>query len=249
MQLNTKVKQVVSIVLNVLVWIFLIFSILVTVLVFASQNTPDGVPSLFGQSFVTVQSDSMDGQFKTGDLIIIEKVNETQALELGKNVANKSGEVITYRAPIDIDGDGQPGDLNTHRIVERRENEGGIVYFKTQGDNEAMCPNPDDYELRFTDVIGVWKGGKIAGLGGVIDFLRSSLGFLLCVVLPMVLFFLYEVYNLISIIVKDRMKKASATVSAEAEDEIKRRAIEEYLAQQAQNNSAKQNSDTTDENS
>ena len=120
--LNSKAKKIVSIVLNALVWVFLVFAILVTIVTFASQNAKDGVPSVFGKSIVSIQSDSMKSDkkesFKTGDLIIIEKVSATQALEL------KEGDIITYRAPIDIDKDGKTGDINTHRIVRVRVDDG-----------------------------------------------------------------------------------------------------------------------------
>ena len=54
---NSKAKKIISIVLNALVWVFLVFAILVTIVTFASQNTKDGVPSVFGKSIVSIQSD------------------------------------------------------------------------------------------------------------------------------------------------------------------------------------------------
>jgi signal peptidase len=228
---NSKVKKVVSIVLNTLVWAFLVFAILVTITTFATKNTKDGVPEIFGKSIVSIQSDSMKSDnkesFKRGDLIVIEKITATEALEL------KEGTIITYRAPIDINKDGETGDINTHRIVRVRVDDGGIVWFTTKGDNPQTNPHEDNYELRFTDVIGVYNGNKIAGIGGVLDFLRSSTGFLLVIVLPMALFFLYEVYNLIKIIMAHKVKKARVEgISAEQEEEIKRLAVEEYLKNQ-----------------
>ena len=237
--MNTKAKKIISITLNVIVWAFLLFALLVTILTFASKNTSDGVPSVFGKSFVTVQSDSMKSDkpesFKTGDMLIIKKILPEQAKQLTE------GTIIVYRAPIDIDGDGYTGDVNTHRIVSVRP-DGDITYYTTQGDNREMCPNPDGYELRYTDIIGVYEGGKLAGLGGVADFLRSSLGFGLVVVLPMALFFLYELYALLKIVMDLKIKKASAGAVAIDEEEIKRRAIEEYLAKQ----NAEKNADSDD---
>lgn len=233
---KSKAKKVLSIVFNTFVWVFLVFAILVTIMTFASRNSKDGVPSVFGKSIVSIQSNSMKSSkpesFKDGDLIIIEKITSNQALEL------EVGAIITYRAPQDIDGDGQTGDINTHRIVEKRTDAGGIVWFKTQGDNPTTNPTADNYELRYTDVIGVYNGNKLAGVGGVVDFFRSSLGFLLVIVLPMALFFFYEVYCLIKIIMENKVKKAKAeALSPEQEEEIKRLAIQEYLAQQEQQNS------------
>ena len=237
---NSKAKKIITIVLNVLVWIFLVFAILVTIVTFASQNAKDGVPSVFGSSIVSIQSDSMKSDkkesFKDGDLILIEKINSNEALELDV------GDVITYRAPIDINNDGKKGDINTHRIVSKRTDEGGIVWYKTQGDNKVMCPNEDDYELRYTDVIGVYNGSKIVVLGGILDFLSSSIGFFIFIVLPMALFFLYEVYNLIKIIMAYKVNKAKQeALSPEQEEEIKRLAVQEYLAQQAKESQTLEN--------
>ena len=231
---KTEAKKIVSIVLNVVAWAFLAFAALTTVLSFVSMNAKDGVPTIFGKSFVSVQSPSMDGDrkgsFKEGDMLIVDKITSDQALKLDVD------DIIVYRAPIDIDGDGETGDINTHRIIEKWTTDGGIVYFKTQGDAEAHA---DNYELRFTDVVAVYNGkSKLSGIGAVADFLKSSIGFFLIVVLPMALFFLYEVYNLIKIIMEQKLKKATATVSAETEEEIKRRAIEEFLAQQQAANAA-----------
>ena len=232
---KTEAKKIVSIVLNVLVWAFLVFAALTTILTFVSMNAKDGVPSVFGKSIVSVQSPSMDGDkkgsFKQGDLLFVDKVTVDEALDLQEDT------IIVYRAPIDINGDGETGDINTHRIISKRVTEGGIVYFQTQGDAE---PLPDGYELRYTDVVAVYNGhSRLRGMGAVADFLKSSIGFLLVVVLPMALFFLYELYNLFKILMENKMEKAAATVSAETEEEIKRRAIEEFLAKQAEANAEK----------
>ena len=48
--------------------------------------------------------------------------------------------------------------------------------------------------------------------------------------MPLILFFIYELYRFISILVTERAKKTAAP--AVDEEEIKRRAIEEYLAAQ-----------------
>ena len=235
---KTEAKTIVSIVLNVLGWAFLVFAALVTILTFVSTNADknDGVPAIFGKSVVSVQSPSMDGDkegsFKQGDMLFVDKVTQDEAWDLDE------GTIIVYRAPIDINGDGETGDINTHRIVRKWTTEGGIVYFKTQGDAEAE----DTYDLRYSNVIAVYNGhSRLRGMGAVADFLKSSIGFLLVVVLPMALFFLYELYNLFKILMENKMQKAAATatVSAETEEEIKRRAIEEFLAKQAEANAEK----------
>ena len=221
---NQKTKKILLIVANVLVWVFLALSVLTTILVFTAQGSEDGVPAVFGKSLVSVATNSMEGTFDPGDLILLEKLPDKDSkrnLEIGT--------IITYHAPIDLDGDGVVGDINTHRIVDYDGNS-----YITQGDNNPLRDNEGDhpYVVPFNNVIGVvGEDDGIAGLGGVIAFLRSSLGFLLCIVLPLGLFFLYELYRFVTIVLAERAERAAGM--AESEEEIKRRAIEEYLRQQA----------------
>ena len=223
-------KKALSVVANVLIWAFVAFSLLITILVFSAQGSKDGVPSVFGKSLISISTDSMEGTFNVGDLVLMTKITdkEKESLEVDQ--------IITFHAPIDIDGDGLIGDLNTHRIYavdhDRRT-------FVTKGDHN---PHPDNvgsegYVVHYSDVIGICEeDDSFSGLGGVIAFLRSSLGFFLCIVCPLILFFLYELYNFITIVVTERTKKTIAAAANAApqvdEEEIKRRAVEEYLAKQ-----------------
>ena len=68
--------------------------------------------------------------------------------------------------------------------------------------------------------------GDVPKAGKVMDFLSSSIGFLVVIVLPMLLFFIYQVYNLIMISI--RLKKAVAVETAKeaaiAQEEAARKA-------------------------
>ena len=231
-----KIKKIISIVANVLVWVFVAFSILVTVLVFSAQGSGDGVPSLFGKSLISVSTDSMEDTFYRGDLLLLDKLEDSEKFGLAV------GTIITYKSPVDLDGDGNRWDINTHRIVGIE----GDCYI-TQGDNTKTNPVPDSegangYKVDYTYVIGtVEEDARIGGLGGVIAFLRSSLGFFLCIVLPLALFFLYELYHFISLLVTERAKRAAAAAPTLDEEEIKRRAIEEYLRAQKADKDGKNN--------
>lgn len=222
-----KTKKILTIVLNTVLWLFVAFSLLITILVFSAQGSRDGVPSIFGKSLITISTDSMKDTYDAGDLVFLTKLSEEEIEEL------EVGDIITFRCPEDINGDGQLNDLNTHRIVKVIDpaNPAEHKSFKTQGDYNA---HEDDYEVEAADIIGkCTEGGKLSGVGNVINFLRSSLGFFLCIVLPLILFFLYELYHFITILVTEKAKKAAAAgITPESEEEIKRRAVEEYLAKQ-----------------
>ena len=219
-----KALKIAGIVGNVLIWAFVAFSLLITVLVFAAQGSEDGVPSIFGKSLITIETPSMEDTYMMGDLVFMDKLDD----EAKKNL--KPGDIITYHAPIDINKDGKVGDINTHRVVS---NDTELLRIVTKGDNNILPDNEGDdpYTLHYSEIIGICEeDDKLAGVGNAINFLRSSLGFFLCIVLPLILFFLFELYNFVKIIITEKAKKAP--VSAETEEEIKKRAIEEYLKAQ-----------------
>ena len=240
---KSNVKKIVSTVVNVLIWTFVAISLLITLAVLAAQNSEDGVPSIFGVSLINIETGSMRDTYREGDLVFMTKLTREEKLEL------QPGQIITFRTSVDINGDGKPGDINTHRIYEKTE---GSLSYVTKGDNNPAPDNMGDtpYTVHVDDIIGVCtEKGKLTGVGAALEFLRSSLGFFLFIVLPLALFFLYEVYNFIRILIKEKAK-ADTVKAAETEEEIKRRAIEEYLAAQApkKSESEEKNSDDNTEN-
>ena len=202
-------KKVLKVVVDVLAWIILIAAFLITLMIFSSSRN-NGIPNLFGFSPMSVQSDSMAPTFKKGDLIFVKKINDMYALQ--------ENDVITFYTIIE-----DARALNTHRIVEIND-ENGSRHYITRGDNN---PVEDEIPVYPSDIVGKWSGVKVAGGGKVLDFLRSKTGFFICVVIPMALFFLFELYKFIVALMES--KKA---ISNEEEEEIKRKAIEEYLAKQ-----------------
>ncbi|MGN1077363.1 MAG: signal peptidase I [Candidatus Gallimonas sp.] len=227
--MNRKAKKIVKIVVNVIVWIFLIFALLMTILAFSAQASNAGYPKIGKNCLLTVSSDSMNGPegFKKGDLIICRVLTEEEKSNL------QEGDVVTFYT--DLPGDGIDGKvLNTHRIIERRvSEENGTVTYVTQGDNREVSFVPDE-PIGVSDIEAVWTGKRIAGLGSAMAFLRSSTGFLVCIVLPLALFFVYELVLMIRTIVKLRNKNKKQ-ITKEEEELIKQRAIEEYLAQHSLN--------------
>ena len=58
------------------------------------------------------------------------------------------------------------------------------------------------------------------------NFLRTKKGFFICIIIPMALFFLFELYKFIIALIEAKRPETPEI----DEEEIKRRAIEEYLA-------------------
>ena len=208
-------KKVLKVVLNVIVWIVLILALLITIMVFSSGRN-NGVANLLGYIPMTVESDSMKPTFSKDDLIICKEVDDIYDL--------KEGDVITFWTIID----GKKV-KNTHRIVTVNKFE-GTRSFVTRGDNN----NQDDTLPAYAgDIIGKWTDVKLNGFGKVMNFLRTKTGFFICIVIPMAIFFLVELYKFIVTLVE--LKKPQLT--ADDEEEIKKRAIEEYLASQKKDSS------------
>lgn len=219
---SSKSRKILSVIGNGVLWVFVAFSVFMTILVFSSQGNQNDIPNFLGKSFITIQSDSMNPTFKTGDLIIGEVLTDDQKKELQK------GDVITFYA--DLNGDGE-NELNTHRIVDRYE-ENGNIYYVTKGDNPGTNPINDKNPVISQYALAKYTGKRVPGVGKVINFLQSSVGFLVVIVIPLIIFFLYELY---SFIMQVRRLQGKKTISQEDEEEIKKRAIEEYLRQQEEN--------------
>ncbi len=212
---NSTLKKVLSIIGNVIIWVFVAFSVVITILTFASQSSEDGLPSVGSITILTVSSDSMYPTFEKGDIIIGKKVSSEDKAKL------KKGDVITYDAG-DIDGD-KRNDFNTHRIVEITT-EDGVTSYTTKGDNNKFDDNPVNSE----NVVCKYTGTRIKGVGKVLNFLQTPKGFLVCVVLPLILLFMYELIRFIRKLLEVR-SKGESEITEEDKELIRQQAIEEYL--------------------
>ena len=247
------VRKVLSIVGNTILWLFVAFAIVITVIVFASNNKSgdNSLPSIGGLAFISIKSNSMDKSpspadyaeggrlegktgFKKGALIFVNTLTDLEKTEL------QVGDVITFSR--DLDGDGA-AELNTHRIREKYVYD-GITYFVTQGDHNPTPDGvfnpinkqndydqmPNGYILRTDDVLGKWNGHKIGGLGNVLLYLQTRTGFFVVIILPLIAFFLYELIRFVFVVLSLKGKKT--------EDEIRQKVMEELLRAQQQQNAA-----------
>ena len=219
---HSTVKKVFTVIGNIIIWLFVIFAAVVTIFTFAARSSEDGVPSIGTTTILTVSTDSMSPEFKAGDIIIGQKLLPDEQVALQK------GDVITYDAG-DLDGNGSR-DLNSHRIIEVIKGEDGNISYKTQGDN-VLTPDPDPVDSE--NVICKYTGTKFAGLGSVLNFLQTPTGFLLVIVLPLVLFFIYELIRFIRKFIELRGGR-KGDITPEEEERIRQQAIEEYLRSQAE---------------
>ncbi len=223
--MKSKAKKIINAIIDIIVVLILVVSVLMVILSLTTKSS--GVPNLFGYAPMNVASYSMEPTINKGDLIFCEVTNDI-------GYEYKVDDIVTF--PIEIDG---IQTYNTHRIVEVIEDD-GITYYVTQGDNKDTNPIADEEMQTSSSIVAKYTGKKIAGIGNFFGFIRTQLGFFLCVLLPMILFFVYEairvVMNLLAYNKEKTLAEAQEAVqNAELTEEQKQRAIEEYLASLGQN--------------
>lgn len=167
-------KQGLNTVINVILVVAIIIAAFCTYTSYVSTSG-NGVPNIFGVRIMSIQTESMYPTLNPGDMIFDTAVKDTSKLEVG--------DVITYWTV--IDGERV---LNTHRISQIFDG-GGYLIFETKGDNNTVA---DSLTVHESEIIGQWKGAKIGGLGKVFDYLQTSTGFLIVVVVPVALFFIFH---------------------------------------------------------
>ena len=238
MEQQNKTKKIIGIIVNVVLWLFVIFAVCVTIIAVSAGANKKNVPTIGGKCYLSVQSNSMNAAkpdgvasdkpsgFKKGDLIIGKYIVDNSA-EIAKL---EVGDVITFEWDIDGNGTVTQGEYNTHRIVNIiKDANGAVQYYETQGDNAEYSRGQTE-QVYASRIIAVYTGKKLVGIGGALTFLSSSLGFGLCILLPLALFFVYELIVFITAVVKVK-NEGKKVISAEDEELIKQRAIEEYLKQ------------------
>lgn len=235
------------VVLQVLIVILAIaFSVSILLSTGYESNTDFGDSSI---RLMPVLTDSMNGDkedsFKAGDLIIVKSADKVKLSEL------KEGDIITY-----LDYVGEDLQFVTHRIVKINEIEddnGKIIRtYTTMGDAETSGLTTTIAE---GDIAGVYIG-KLPGVGSAVFWLQDPTHFFLVIMLPLILLLLYNAFLVVRFVIDAKLKKqreqlAAAGATGETavldEEEIKRRAIEEYLSKMQADKAAEQTSESVKE--
>jgi len=219
-------KKIVNIVLDIFLICLLFIS---TVVVISSINQKnDGYSHAFGYTIQAVQSDSMKGTFEKGDIIISKDYAHDGTVE--------EGDIVTFKANVN----GVQSTI-THRIREIDEN--GRIY--TRGDNEEYSHNIDDNGYRTDEtVLAIYDPDtclKLVGLGTFTDWLKTEVGFITVVVIPISAYIIYQIIYLIRLYLKEKKSEMVEEAKAGTSDEVKDAIIKAYLAEQEAKAKAEEN--------
>jgi signal peptidase len=166
-----KVANIAAIVLSVLLLPILFMN---CVLIIKGIANPNEVPSIGNKAPLIVLTESMEPEIKAGDLIICRKADASEV---------KKDDVISF-----FDPEGNGSSVVTHRVIALVEENGELVGFRTQGDNNDI---EDRLTVPVENVIGIWTEQRIGLVGHVVLFMQSTVGLIVCLFLPIGAFVAY----------------------------------------------------------
>lgn len=217
-------KTIGGILVDALIIVVFVVSLLLVIANLGVDRRSGEQPNVFGYVMNTVQSDSMAETFHKGALVIGKIPDENTEIVVGESI-------VTFRQ--------QQDDVefnNTHRVVGSMD-EAGVTRYQTQGDNREICPTPDREWKTRRDITSVYVC-HLPLLGGLIDFLKTPVGFVILLVLPMLGFIAWQIYKLINIYLAAKREELAAEAAAGVPDEAKDAIIREYLKQMQEKESS-----------
>ena len=224
--MNSTTKKVLNISLRVVTWLlvaFTVFMMIFTIFTVATVDKNDR--SIFGFKFYIVRTDSMslseknkdmDVHFNAGDIILIENLDDTRNLQAGDIIAFMSTNSISY------------GETVTHMIREvKKTEEGKLLGYVTFGTNT----DTDDEALVEPEYVLGAYAGKLPGVGNFFAFVKSTPGYIICILVPFLLLILYNGVNVIRLFRKYK-KEQTDIMAAEREQLEQERAENQRMMAQ-----------------
>ena len=231
--MNTTAKKILNIALKVVAWLIVAFAVFMMIFTIVTVTTVDrNDRSIFGLKFYIVQTDSMsksdknedmDVHFNAGDIVIIKTVDDPRGLQAGDIIAFMSTNSVSY------------GETVTHMIREVKMTEDGkvlgyVTYGTNTGTNDEALVEPEY-------VLGAYSG-KLVAVGNFFAFVKSTPGYIVCILVPFLLLILYNGINVIRLFRKykrEQMEEMQAERDKiDAERAETQRMMQELLALKAQ---------------
>ena len=215
--------KVLKIVRNIVAWLIVALAVCMMVFTIVSVSTFDRADrNLFGYKAFIVLSDSMKKtDFDAGDLVLIKEVDASTL---------KEGDIIAYTSQ----NTANYGKTVTHKIRKLTTDANGEPGFITYG---TTTDTDDETVVTYPYVLGKYQG-RIPKVGTFFQFLKSTPGYIVCILIPFLLLILLEGIRCIRLF---RKYKAEQQAELQAErDKIEadraetQRMMQELLQMKAQ---------------
>ena len=212
-----------KIIRSILVWLMVALAVFMMIFTVVSVSTFDRADrNLFGYKAFIVLSDSMSKtDFSAGDLVLVKAVDPSTL---------KEGDIIAYTSQ----NTSNYGETVTHKIRKLTTDANGEPGFVTYG---TTTDTDDETIVTYPYVLGKYQG-RIPKVGTFFQFLKSTPGYIVCILVPFLLLILLEGIRCIRLF---RKYKAEQQAELQAErDKIEadraetQRLMQELLAMKAQ---------------
>ena len=226
--MGSKVKKILSIVMNVLVYAFIAVIALFLIFTIVFGKLGSDATSILGYQFRTVISPSMEEceltdvsnydikSLPLNTMIFIEEV-PTDSIEANEWYSNlEVGDVLTFKYLY------VRQEVITHRIIKIEDNGKGGYYIYLEGDNKntesgiltQMIDTSNEFSPNY--VIGKVVGHSYV-IGSLVTFLRSTIGLVLIIVVIVVILIL-EVLKLAKLLTHDKREAEKKKQQAQLDE-------------------------------
>ena len=194
----SNMKKVGKILLSILLVLYAVVAIFLTACLL---NYNDYKITVFGEkSLIIVNDDTLKDRYKKGSLLVVDKSNEDK-IQSGDDIIFYN----TYNNQVSI-------------------SIGEVISKEKVTDTETTYTVTGNYDISSEYLIGSTNDTKVyAVIGSILAILESRVGFLIFIILPITLAFLYEIYVLIKEIknAKEEEKKQAKKKKVKEETEEK----------------------------
>ncbi len=207
-------KKTLSIISSVLVWLLVAVTVGMMIFTVISVNTLDrSNRSIFGYKFFIVRSDSMSAtDFKAGDVIFVKNCDPATL---------KEGDVIAFTSQ----NQHNFGETVTHKIREKITDADGNPAFVTYG---TTTDENDETAVTYPYVLGKYTG-KIPNIGSFFQFIKTTPGYILCILVPFLLLILYQGINCIRLFRRYKKEQMQEITAEREKIEEERRQSQEMM--------------------
>lgn len=209
----SKVFAIIKKVFTILVIVVAIAMMIFTIVSVTTVNRNDR--SLFGLKAFIVLSDSMKAtDFAAGDIVVVKNVDPMTLAE---------GDIIAYSSQ----NPDNFGETVTHKIRSKTYDANGDPGFITYG----TTTNTDDaIVVTFPYINGKYLF-HLPKLGTFFDFLKTTPGYIVCILIPFLLLIGMQGLNTIKIFRRYRKEQTEAIESERAQLEAERKQSEAMMAE------------------
>ena len=209
-------KKVLNIIKNIFVWLMVALAVCMMIFTVVSVNTFDRSDrSLFGFKAFIVLSDSMSKtDFDAGDLVLVKEVDPATL---------KEGDIIAYTSQ----NTSNYGETVTHKIRKLTTDATGEPGFITYG---TTTDTDDETIVTYPYVLGKYPT-NIPKVGRFFMFLKTTPGYIVCILIPFLLLILIQGLNCIRLFRRYKLEQMAEMKEERAKIEEERAESQKMMAE------------------